>query len=165
VSKRGLFLLPALHLTLENFSALDPEHLRSTMASLKSNFLVAITLLLRTVVCQTDSVDYCVALGEVLQICEQETPGFTDMAATQQASCACGNSIGTIPWGPATFDSLAASCAVQYATIDTDIASGASQLIDFCTDYDVQATTSTTSSATVRTTVSLLPSNYWKVSR
>lgn len=136
------------------------------MTSFKLQFLTALTPFLRTVVSQTTAIDYCAALDDVLQICSLETPGFTDLPATQQASCVCGNEIGTIPWGPSTFDLVAAGCASQYATIDVAIASDAAQLADFCTQFGAGVTTdivsniaSPTTRATLRTTVRFLLGN------
>ncbi|RMZ77557.1 hypothetical protein DV737_g4303, partial [Chaetothyriales sp. CBS 132003] len=76
------------------------------MASVKSTILAVAVLFLRTVAGQT-SVDYCSLVVDVISICEVETAGFISLPATQQASCLCGSTLGTIPWGPATFDGLA----------------------------------------------------------
>jgi len=124
------------------------------MTLLKSSFLIASTLVLRTVISQSTSYDYCVLLDDALSICQLETPNFTAMPLTAQASCVCGSTLGTIPWGGATFDNLAASCASQYATIDATIASDAAALTGFCTDFGEAATTgmATTTATTARQT-------------
>lgn len=107
--------------------------------------------LARLVTGQTTSVDYCVALEGVIQICAASTSGWLNLPASQQASCACGSFLGTIPWGPMTYDQLASDCASQYATVDATIASDARGLENFCTSFVAQATP-TLASATARMT-------------
>lgn len=104
----------------------------STMALLST----LLSVLTPSVLSQsTTSLNYCEVLDDVLSICDELTPGFTNLPSTQQASCLCGSTLGTLSWGPATFDELAGACAVQYATIDVTIASDASALAGFCTAY------------------------------
>jgi hypothetical protein len=108
------------------------------MAPFTATFLVFVALFLQSVISQT-SLNYCEALADALSICQEETPSFTVLPQTAQAECLCGSQLGTIPWGPATFDGLAASCAVQYATIDATIAYDASELAGFCTSVAAQS--------------------------
>jgi hypothetical protein len=108
----------------------------------------------------TSTIDNCQVLLDVISICELETPSFTDLPATEQAECLCGSTLGTLDWGPASFDGLASECAIQYATIDVTIASDASALAGFCTDFGAQPQTSasptpyTVKSTTARYSVS-----------
>lgn len=119
------------------------------MAPFLSTFLLSIVLLLRHVIGQTSSVDYCVALLDVLSICEAETPSFSALPATAQAGCLCGSQLGTLSWGPATFDGLASACAIQYATIDVTVASDASELEGFCTSFAAASTFTAAASSTI----------------
>ncbi|KIW12402.1 hypothetical protein PV08_09679 [Exophiala spinifera] len=115
--------------------------------------LLTIHLLLRGVGGQ--ATDYCELLADVLSICEAETPNFTLLAPTVQADCVCGSTLDTIAWGPATFEALAAECAIQYATIDVTVASDAFALETFCDVYYVAA--ETFAAATSTPSASLLP--------
>jgi len=114
------------------------------MASDIALFFVYAALLLRTVSSQTSTVNYCLALADVLSICEEETSSFTLLPVTAQANCLCGSQLGTIAWGPSSFDELASACAVQYATIDATIASDASSLQGFCTEVEAAGTVAAT---------------------
>lgn len=106
-----------------------------TMTPSLTTLLASAALLLQVVAGQSTSIDYCEALVDVLSICEIETPSFTLLPVTAQAPCLCGSQLGTIAWGPSSWDNLASACAVQYATIDVTIASDASVLDNFCTGY------------------------------
>lgn len=105
------------------------------MATLKPAIMI-ITFFLQTAVSQT-SVDYCLALADAISICQLETPSFTVLPASQQASCLCGSTLGTISWGPATFDGIASLCAVEYATLDPTVASAANNLSGVCTAFAI----------------------------
>ncbi|KAK5051460.1 hypothetical protein LTR84_003112 [Exophiala bonariae] len=97
--------------------------------------MIYLPFLLHLAHSQTTSADYCQALVDVLSICQLETSGFTALPFTQQQSCYCADTLGTLAWGPSTFDNIASLCASQYATIDVTIASDARVLEGFCTDY------------------------------
>ncbi|KAK4936995.1 hypothetical protein LTR10_022244 [Elasticomyces elasticus] len=105
------------------------------MTPFLATLLASAALILRTVTSQSTSIDYCEALVDVLSICEAETPSFTLLAQTAQAPCLCGSQLGTISWGPSSWDNLASACAVQYATVNVAVASDASVLDTFCTGY------------------------------
>lgn len=101
--------------------------------------VVIVALFLRLAVGQSSSsVDYCQALEDVISICEIQTPSFTALPASEQAGCVCGSTLGTIPWGPASFDGLASSCAIAYASVNPTIAYDASELSGMCTSFAVQ---------------------------
>ncbi|OAL36233.1 hypothetical protein AYO20_04391 [Fonsecaea nubica] len=107
---------------------------------------------LSAVLAQDTSVDYCQALVDVLSLCEAETSNFSLLPATSQASCLCTTQLSTLTWGPEEFDGLASSCASQYATIDTEIASDASALEGFCTLFGADAQITSSLSAASATT-------------
>ena len=101
--------------------------------------LVIVAFFLRSAVGQSSSsVDYCQALEDVISICGIQTSSFTALPASEQAGCVCGSTLGTIPWGPASFDGLASSCAIQYASVNPTIAYDASELSGMCTSFAVQ---------------------------
>jgi hypothetical protein len=74
--------------------------------------------------------------------------------------------MGTLAWGPSTFEFLASDCASQYATIDATIAKGASVLEGFCTGFVAASQTVIASqsltgvTATPQNTVNSSPSYY-----
>lgn len=132
------------------------------MSPFLTTLLTSAALLLQTVASQSTSIDYCEALVDVLSICEAETPSFTLLPVTAQAPCLCGSQLGTISWGPSSWDNLASACAVQYATINVAIASDASVLDNFCTGYAAGGQTviaSQTSAASTRASATALPSS------
>jgi hypothetical protein len=106
----------------------------------------------------TTAVDYCEDLSDVIDICSESTSNFLSLAPTQQASCICGTALGTIPWGPMTFDNLAAACA---KTAAPSLASDVSALEGFCaTNYNGASSAKVTSTATsVPTTRASVSSN------
>ena len=116
-----------------------------------ASLLPYLPLFLQVAVSQTTSIDYCQALVEVITICEAETASFTQLPASIQASCYCGSTIGTLAWGPAAFDTLAADCASQYATLDATIASDARVLESFCTAFGAPAQTDSEAGGTSTT--------------
>jgi hypothetical protein len=108
-------------------------------AAMGPTTLVIAAFFLQSVFGQSSSsVDSCQALADVISICEILTPSFTSLPASEQAGCACASTLGTIPWGPASFDGLASSCAIAYASVNPTVAYDASELSGLCTSYAVQ---------------------------
>ena len=118
------------------------------MASIQLPHLLPLLLLLQVVTSQT-SYDYCELLVDVISYCEAATTNFDSLPVTKQASCYCGTALGTITWGPASFETLAAACASQYATLDVTIASDALVLEGFCTAGGVVVSPTSTASQTL----------------
>jgi hypothetical protein len=89
-----------------------------------------------------DDSDYCVAAGAAIELCDSSTPDFQNLDASEQASCLCGSSIGTIAWGPSTFDGLIDRCYSYEATASPELASTMSVLQGFCASNYATKTTS-----------------------
>jgi len=106
------------------------------MARLFALSVASTALVFRIVSSQSASIDSCEILGDVLSICEIETPSFTFLPVTAWASCLCGSQLGTIAWGPSSWDSIASACAVQDAATNNIVGASAANVLDtFCTDY------------------------------
>lgn len=89
----------------------------------------------------------CSTIENIYSSCETATPGFTDLADADAASCLCysGNT-----WVPNVLDNAAASCATYFAENDdaTD-ASTLAALTNFCSSIgNVLTMASTSASAT-----------------
>jgi hypothetical protein len=93
---------------------------------------------------------YCEVVVDAFSLCEYSTPGFDNLEPTQQASCLCGPSRATVPWGPSSFDSYMNGCYSYEATASPAAASSLSGLQNFCaSNYAARITASTTAVATI----------------
>jgi hypothetical protein len=99
---------------------------------------------------QAQSNKYCDVVVDAFSLCELSTAGFDDLEPTQQASCLCGPSLATIPWGPSSFDSYMNGCYSYKATASPAVASSFSGLQNFCaSNYAARIKTSSTAVSTI----------------
>lgn len=93
---------------------------------------------------------YCDVVVDAFSICELSTAGFDDLEPTQQASCLCGPSLATIPWGPSSFDSYMNGCYSYEATASPAVATSLSGLQNFCaSNYAARVTATSTAVSTI----------------
>ena len=71
----------------------------------------------------------CTIIASVISLCNELTPGFTDLDATSQASCLCYSSTS---WVPQLFDGNVATCAKQLSTVDPTDVSVVTPFFSFC---------------------------------
>lgn len=115
----------------------------STMHFSQTAALLTLSVLPPIVSSQSlDGSDYCEAAGAAIEICDSSTPDFQNLDASEQASCLCGSSIGTIAWGPSTFDRLIDRCYSYEITASPELASTMSVLQGFCASNYATETTS-----------------------
>jgi hypothetical protein len=112
------------------------------MCACQNALLLLLLSILTPAVLGASGEAYCGVVVDALSVCEYSTPGFDNLEPTQQASCLCGPSIGTIPWGPSSFDSYMNGCYSYEATASPAAASSLSDLQNFCaSNYVAQAQT------------------------
>jgi hypothetical protein len=105
---------------------------------------------------QAQSNKYCEVVVDAFSLCEYSTPGFDNLEPTQQASCLCGPSMATVPWGPSSFDSYMNGCYSYEATASPAAASSLSGLQNFCaSNYAARITASTITPGPTRSSKSL----------
>jgi hypothetical protein len=120
------------------------------MCACQNALLLLLLSILTPAVLGASGEAYCGVVVDALSVCEYSTPGFDNLEPTQQASCLCGPSIGTIPWGPSSFDSYMNGCYSYEATASPAAASSLSDLQSFCaSNYAARVTVSNTAVETI----------------
>lgn len=103
--------------------------------------------------------DACSTVANVLTFCNSISPGFSTLAATDQAPCLCYNSTS---WVPNWFDGAVETCAQYIQTADpsdTSLYSSLVTLEGFCSSVGTISlgNHTTTSTAVSRPTVTGIP--------
>lgn len=95
----------------------------------------------------TGPITACATVDAAISSCESATPGWTDLAGTQQASCICYSGSS---WAPNAFDDPVLSCANYLKTASPTDYSNVLSIESFCTKKgDVRATTNASGTGSV----------------
>lgn len=105
----------------------------------------------------TGPITACATVDAAITSCESATPGWTDLAGTQQASCICYSGSS---WAPNAFDDPVLSCANYLKTASPSDYSDVLSIENFCTKKgDVRASTGASTKPSGTGSVVVVPTN------